>query len=564
MKTISAIFLLCLASFLGPEVAAQSSPPGSPAAEPSPSGSAAEGVPVTLDGETLFHVHEALGPFSPQDRAGAAGIRIRYLAEDPFYSDDLFAINDTSDKTEVLYGEKIVAVVLEKDAVGEKLTRTELASQLVQTVKGAIARYRERRVPAQRIRAFVLAGVATLLLVALLFLLGRVHRRLVARVEAHRPDDLATRLDRTLAIRADQIRSLQIKGLLLLWISLTVLALAVYLEVAFSVMPSTRGYAFSLFRYAVDPLRSLWTGFLLKLGDIFALAVLIVLTRMLLRILRGMATAAASGYVRVPGVQPEWAFSLYKIVRLAVVAMCAVMMYPYIPGSNTEAFKGIGIFAGALFTLGATGMASNFMGGLVVIFSGTFRLGDRVAVGGVTGDVVESTLLITRVLTPKNEVVTVPNSSVLSGHVVNYSARARADGLILHTEVTIGYDAAWRRVHELLIRAALATPRIERDPAPFVLQTALNDFFVTYQINAYTRDANAMVATYGELHQSIQDTFNEGGVEIMSPHYTSVRDGNTVTIPEPDRPPGYEPRPFTVQVKGLRSVADRAIPEDPG
>jgi small-conductance mechanosensitive channel len=227
-----------------------------------------------------------------------------------------------------------------------------------------------------------------------------------------------------------------------------------------------------------------------------------------------------------------------------------MMIYPYIPGSSTAAFKGIGLFAGALFTLGASGAASSLIGGLTLIFTDVFRVGDRIQVGEVTGDVVEVTLFITRLRTPKNEIVTLANGGVLSSRIVNYSSEARKRGLILHTSVTIGYDAPWRRVHELLVQAAKATPGIEESPEPFVLQTSLDDFYVSYQLNAYSRDPNAMAATYSALHQNIQDTFHQGGVEIMSPHFRALRDGSAAAIPpEPDGQPTGEPRPFAVRVE---------------
>ena len=169
--------------------------------------------------------------------------------------------------------------------------------------------------------------------------------------------------------------------------------------------------------------------------------------------------------------------------------------------------------------------------------------------GGVTGDVVGLSMSFTRIRTIKNEEVTVPNSQVLSSKLVNYSALAGRDGLILHTSVTIGYDAPWRTVHELLIRAALNTKGILPAPAPFVLQTALNDFYVTYEINAYTRDANHMADLYACLHQNIQDSFNEAGVEIMSAHYSYLRDGNTIAIPENYRPEDYAKPAFGVSLE---------------
>ena len=156
-------------------------------------------------------------------------------------------------------------------------------------------------------------------------------------------------------------------------------------------------------------------------------------------------------------------------------------------------------------------------------------------------------MLVTKIRTIKNEEITVPNTKIMNSEVINYSTCAPDHGLIMHTTVTIGYDAPWRQVHQLLIDAALNTDLILKKPVPFVLQTALNDFYISYQINAYTRSPNAMAVIFSQLHQNIQDSFNNAGVEIMSPHYKSLRDGNTITIPEKYRAKNYDPPAFRVE-----------------
>jgi small-conductance mechanosensitive channel len=185
--------------------------------------------------------------------------------------------------------------------------------------------------------------------------------------------------------------------------------------------------------------------------------------------------------------------------------------------------------------------------GIVLTYMRPYKIGDRIKVGDVTGDVVEKNLLVTRLRTIKNEDITIPNATILSGHTVNYTTMAKTTGLILNTTVTIGYDVPWQTVHHLLISAAEASEGISAEPKPFVLQTELNDFNVSYQLNAYTALSNQMAVIYSRLHQNIQDKFNEAGVEIMSPHYTSLRDGNHIQIPENYVPEGYNKPGFKVE-----------------
>jgi small-conductance mechanosensitive channel len=169
-----------------------------------------------------------------------------------------------------------------------------------------------------------------------------------------------------------------------------------------------------------------------------------------------------------------------------------------------------------------------------------FQAGDRVRIADTEGTVIKRTMFVTKVLTPKNAVISVPNAMVLANHIINYSELAKNRGLILHTTVTIGYDVPWRQVHELLLAAAHATERIEEEPEPFVLQTSLDDFYVSYEINVYVSEPTKMALIYSDLHANIQDSFHEAGIEIASPHYAAVRDGNRAAIPSDYLPKDYE------------------------
>jgi small-conductance mechanosensitive channel len=163
-----------------------------------------------------------------------------------------------------------------------------------------------------------------------------------------------------------------------------------------------------------------------------------------------------------------------------------------------------------------------------------FKIGDFIKIGDVTGTVIEKSPLVTRVRTPKQEDITIPNATVLSSSSINYSANtnSNSNGLLIHTTITIGYDTPWVDVHKALIAAAMRTDLLEQSPAPFVLQTSLDDFYVSYEVNAYTKHPNQQPLIYSKLHQNIQDCFNEAGLEIMSSHYNSLRDGNKTTIPD--------------------------------
>jgi small-conductance mechanosensitive channel len=172
------------------------------------------------------------------------------------------------------------------------------------------------------------------------------------------------------------------------------------------------------------------------------------------------------------------------------------------------------------------------VGGIMLLYRRAFRVGDRVRIGEITGDVTNMRLQVTHLQTIRNEEITVPNSVILGNSVTNYSQLAREKGLILHTSVTISYDTPWRQVHALLELAAQRTSGILKEPPPFVLQTALNDFFITYELNAYTDQPNRMEIIYSLLHRNIQDAFNEFKVQILSPHYLGDRPVPTTYVPQ--------------------------------
>jgi small-conductance mechanosensitive channel len=236
-----------------------------------------------------------------------------------------------------------------------------------------------------------------------------------------------------------------------------------------------------------------------------------------------------------------------------VIALALVLAFPYLPGSASPAFQGVSIFIGLLLSLGSTSVVANIVSGLVLTYTHAFRVGDRVRIADTVGDVIEKGLLVTRMRTIKNVEITVPNGMVMGSHIINYSAVAQEHGLILNTTITLGYDIPWRLIHETLIKAAQATNGILPEPRPFVLQTSLDDFYVSYELNAYTDQPNKMIVVYSELHQNIQDFCNEAGIEILSPHYGALRDGNPSTIPSDYLPKGYQAPPFQIKMNRDKS-----------
>ena len=315
----------------------------------------------------------------------------------------------------------------------------------------------------------------------------------------------------------------------------------------FSLYPATRGISTTLLDSLTRAAESIWEGFVQYLPNLAVLFVIAFICYYLVKMLRVFFTGVERGDIHIHGFFPDWAVPTLELCRFLLIVFALVVSFPYLPGSGTGALQGVSIFFGVLLTFGSSSAVSNAVAGVFITYMRPYQMGDRIQIGDTLGDVIEKNLLVTRLKTIKNVEVTIPNAMVLSSQIVNLSAEARTQGLILNTAVTIGYDAPWQRVHELLIGAARATEHVLETPAPFVLQTALNDFNVSYEINAYTDQPNLTHIIYSELHANIQEKFNQGGIEIMSPNYFALRDGNTVTIPEPHRPPGYSAPSFRLK-----------------
>jgi len=303
------------------------------------------------------------------------------------------------------------------------------------------------------------------------------------------------------------------------------------LTFALSFFPGTHGFISGL----IDKLGEVFMGagetIIGYLPNLFTLILIVIVTRYTLKLLRFFHEGINSRKIKVAGLHQELTEPTFQLLRFMIVALALVAAYPFLPGSDSPVFRGITIFVGFLLSLGSTSLVTNIVSGIVLTYTRGLRIGDRVKIGGTVGDVIERTLLVTRIRTIKNVVVTIPNGMVLNNEIINYNAPMVDEGLILNTTVTIGYDVPWRQVHDLLIHAAIATCDIQSAPKPFVLQTSLDDYYVSYELNAYTHAPERMAVIYSELHQNIQDWFNEAGVEIMSPGYTAFRDGEELTIP---------------------------------
>jgi small-conductance mechanosensitive channel len=451
---------------------------------------------------------------------------------------------------DIVSGENIIMSISENDAIWNNSTKYDLAESTRKIIGTAVMNYKSQTSLSTILKKVALALLALLVL----FFIIRYTVKLF-RWTAHKITEQEEKQIKGIKIKNYTLfdAKMQIKLFLTInriveWVSI-LLIIYISLPILFGIFPWTKNFANILFGFILNPVKSIALSIWDYLPNLITIIVIIIVFRYVLKGLKFLKLEVEKGELSLPGFYPEWANPTYQLIRVLVYAFMIIVIFPYLPGSESPIFRGVSVFLGFLFTFGSAGSLSNIMSGLILTYMRLFKKGDRVKIGDVVGDIIEKSLLVTRVRTIKNEIISIPNSTIMNSHTINYSSDAAEKGLIIHTTVTIGYDVPWREMHQALIDAAIKTDLILDTPKPFVLQTSLDDFYVSYQINGYVRESNKQAVIYSNLHQNIQDICNERGIEILSPHYRAARDGNMTTIPASYLPDDYQKPSFDIKLE---------------
>lgn len=520
-----------------------------PIANNTPAPNAVQGAPVVLRGKTLFYVRTRAGSVSPAERAGLISKRLAAIANDPFRENLDVRLVDSDQGTDVLIDDTLVLTVSDTDSVAYGVDRQELAQRVADELERELAAAHQEASIEHQARSWGFTFLLLAMLALLLWLVNRFYHRLERVIN----ETFARKFEKqdsgeSLRYASQPLRLAALFLLRVARIALWLLLLIVLLPIVLSFFPETRALYEQIVDLLREPLIAVWEGIVQFLPNLFFILVIVFGAWLIIHGLRTFFDQVQKGTIRLGGFDPEWSPLTKNLLTLLSIALTLVIIFPYLPFSDAPAFQGISIFLGLLFTLSSSSVVANLIAGVMLTYNGAFRMGDLVELGGTVGTVVKKSLFTTRVRTFKNEEVSIPNSVVIGASIRNFSVLAKNSGLILHAEVTIGYDVPWRQVHELMIAAAQATPGIMAEPPPFVLQRSLNDWHVSYEINAYTQQADKMPRVLSDLMTNIQDKFNAAGVEIMSPSYYSLRDGNTVTIPVAQRAADYQAPSFRIAV----------------
>ncbi len=519
----------------------------------------ASGFAVTgVLGDTLYRVYARLGAVSAKERAENISTRIQKLYDDDFFKPDSVILMKSDYTTDLVYGELIVLSVTETDALWQGKSQTELASEYKDLILNSIAKARDEYSLVKILTRIGLVILVLLIVWLLIKLIAKAFNQLQKYIDSNKDKwlkDLSYH-DYTFLTAEQELRIMMI-SVNLLRLFIYFLTAYITLPILFSIFPFTRGWADDLFLLIWAPFTGIFVAVWDYLPNLIRILVIFIVMKYFIRLVKYIFDEIESGKLRINGFYSDWAMPTFSVLRILLYAFFFVMIFPYLPGSDSDIFKGVSVFLGVLFSLGSSSAIANMVAGMVITYMRPFKIGDRIKIGDITGDVVEKTLLVTRLRTPKNEEITIPNSTVLSGNTTNYSSYAKKDGLIIHTTVTIGYDVPWKDIEQALIDAASRTNLLLKDPPPFVLQTSLEDFYVAYQLNAFTKDAGRQAVIFSDLHRNIQDCCNERGIEIMSPHYRAARDGSMSTIPASYLPEDYSAPAITVALKSEKKEENK-------
>jgi len=504
-------------------------------------------------GDTLFLLNSKIGASTPKERAARITKKITDLYNNDFLNIDSILVINSEYTIDIVYGETIIMSISENDALWYDKSMQELAEEIKGKISESIILAKKENSLAKLLLRIGLVILVIIIARFIIWLIEKGYFHSLKFIDSKKQSWLKNLKynNYTFLTKKQELQIILFLVKVFRWFIYVVL-LYTLLPVLFSIFPFSRHWADALFNLVWSPMKGVIVSVWNFLPNLFSILVIYFVMKYVIRFVKYIFSEINAEKLVLSGFHSDWAMPTFSIVKFLLYAFMFVLIFPFLPGSDSNIFKGVSVFIGVLFSLGSSSAIANMVAGLVITYMRPFKIGDRIKIADVSGDVIEKTLLVTRIKTVKNEIITIPNSSVLSGNTINYTNQATEQGLIIYTTVTIGYDVPWTKMHATLIEAAVRTDMILKNPKPFVLQTSLEDFYVAYQINAYTREASKQALIYSNLHQNIQDCCNEAGIEILSPHYRAARDGNMITIPADYLPKDYVVPGFNVKVESKK------------
>lgn len=481
---------------------------------------------MLLDGKEVFRVPWGYKTFTPAFRAEHISQRLKRLGDDP--SAPRLSVQPEDAIVDVMAGDTLIATVFDGDAKAAATSKEALARQWASAMQRSVDAYRLEHSLRLKSTRIALALLIILVCTVLLVLFHLAARTLADRATA-KLRDRASHADRRVALflAHEQTRNIVNHAFSLGHFILSLGVLWFSLRLVLGIFPGTRSLAEKMHEKVLRPIHAFDTAFLESLPSLIFVLLVAVVAWYAIKVARYFFSRVREGDITIEGFRPIWAGTTERLVTITLVILAVLVAFPYIPGSQSPAFKGISLFLGVLVSLGSTGLVANVVTGVALTYIDAFEPGDLVKIGEVVGFVTKMGVLTTRVRTRKNEIITFPNSVVVSREIVNFS-KPGEKGLIVSSKAGIGYDAPWRQVEGMLKLAAGRTRGIRVSPQPFVLELSLNTFDITYELNAHMEAGELPYVVLAELNRNILDAFNEFGVQIMTPAYVADPQGAKV------------------------------------
>ena len=491
------------------------------------------GAPLVVEGDTLLRLYASIGAISPETRAETAANKITELGHRLTLVADSLHVFEGDFMSDIIADDEVVLSLTDMDGLWADKPRAELAANYMQVIQAKINEIHAEYGLQRKLWGLLQASAIIIGLIILLLITNRLFLRWkkpVIRRVVRRLKPIVFKDYEFLNVHKQGVIIMTLYKVLRYYVILVLLFAS--LSWLFSIFPETEAITYTVLGYIWNPFKDILIAVFNYIPKLFQIIAIGLCFRYLLRLIRYFAGEIESGNLKISGFYPDWAQPSYYILRVLLYSLMLVMIWPLLPNSDSQVFKGVSVFIGIIASLGTSSIVGNLVAGLVMTYMRPFHIGDYIKVGDTVGEVIEKSVLVTRIRTRKNEVVTLQNSSLMGSQTSNYTVAAKNFGIIVHTKVTIGYDVPWQKIKEIMESAALATPGIKHKPHPFMMITALDDFYVEYEINAYTDDAVKLPAVYSALHANLLKRFFEEGVEIMSPHIYARRDGIALQIPE--------------------------------
>lgn len=486
------------------------------------------GVPLVVEGDTLLYIYASLGGEDPVHRVESAFRRITSIGKSLTMNTDTVHIFESEYTADIMCGENVLLRVSDLDGLWNGMSRRELADQQMKILSAEIDKLHNQYGMKAKLHGFGWA-VSLIVVQIIFFLLTALFiRHLRRRIF----EGLGGRL-KPLVIKDYELLSLmQVKKIMLfltrvLQVLLVILQLIISLPLLFSIFPETEFFTLKMINYVWEPLRDMGIAIFYYIPNLVRIILVIILVRWILKGLRHITDAIASGSLKFDRFYQDWAEPTYQIVRIFIITFSVVVIWPWLPGSDTGIFKGVSIFVAALFSLGSTTTIGNLISGIIITYMRPFLIGDYVRIGEREGVVVEKNAFITRLRDIKGNMITVPNNSMLSQQTVNFTAAARQNGgSIVHSEFTFTYKVPRQTIEKFLLIGADRCELLLKEPKPFVLVTSLEDFYTRYEINGYTLETDRLFEVYSQLHKHILDVFRENDLDPTSSHFIKMEELN--------------------------------------